>query len=75
MADFPTPAGIDKETKEEWNLMVAGMQHFGCQLTLNLKEDEEDRNDEEEQNDVGGRRGGGLRNEMNEIIWSEKALF
>lgn len=46
--EFPTPAGIDKETKEEWNLMVAGTQHFGCRLTLNLKEDEEDSNDEEE---------------------------
>lgn len=71
--DSPTPAGIDKETKEEWNLMVAGMQHCECQLTLNLKEDEEDSNDEEEQNYVGGR--GELWNEMKEIIWNEKALF
>lgn len=53
-ANFPIPAGIDKETKEDWNLMVVGMQHFGCQLTLNLKEDEEDRNDEEEKKLCGG---------------------
>lgn len=53
--DYPTPAGIDKETKEEWSLMVAGMQHFGRQLTLNLKQDEEDKNDEEEQNYVEGK--------------------